>query len=1130
MNCPKCHSANRAERNFCAMCGESLRVVTCPACGFVNRGAECFCGGCGRAINTAPSQTPAERQPFDASSSSSPGEPWNAPGALGAERRQLTALFCDLVESTALSERLDPEELRDLLHHYHEALAEIIHRFDGYIQSYSGDGLLVYFGYPRAHEDDPQRALRAGLEISAAMPALSERLRHINTRITESPLRIRIGVHTGPVVISEMTRGATRDPTAVGKTLNVAARIQALAPAGGVAISAETHNLARGYFICESLGLHQLKGISAPLEIYRVVREAAVHNRFEVQAKAGLRGIIGREAELAMLKEAWEAANQGSARILLLSGDGGIGKSRLATEFKHQVMTGKVTCIEFRCSAYHQNSPYHPVIEHLGRLMGFHNDDPVPKRFEKLVNTLRKSTLPLEEAVPLFASLLSIPDAPGYPALDLTPQRQRQRTHELLLQWFLQEAKQAPLLSIWEDLHWADPSTLELLNLVIAQAQQTRLMVIATARPEFSARWEEHPGCAHLVLDRLPHEQVKRLATQLTGGRELPDPVLEQIISKTDGVPLFVEELVRMLLESSLLRESGDSYVLAGPLPPLAIPSTLQDSLMARLDRLSAEKEVVRLGAVLGREFSYELIRAVWPLDTEGLARGLNAVVGAGLLRQTGTFPDVRYTFGHALIQDAAYESLLKSRRQQLHQQVAEVMERNFATIAEGQPELLAHHYAAAGKPTKSIGYWLRAAEKSARRSANKEAVSQIARGLELLPLLPDDAERARLELRLQLTLGAPMVATKGYSAPEVKQTFMRAHELCGQLGNTGELFPVLFRLRSFYLVHGELEVAREIGEQLLRLGRRAEDPSLMLEAHYALGAAMFYLGEFVPAQSQFESMRAIYDRERHSSHAFIYGQDPGVAALSYEAWTLGYLGYPDRAVERVKQALMLSASVAHTFSQAFAWTFAAMFYQQRNDPDAVLTHSEKGIMISREHGFPLWLSMATMLRGWALSTRGRYDEAIAEIEKGLAGYREIGAGIAQAHFTAVLAQACSAAGRHKRALTLITNAVKEVESSGERSFAAAEIHRLRGELLLAQSADQTEIAREEFQRALAIAEHQQAKTPQLRATVSLCQLMAKRGDFQGARALLAPIHDWFVEGFDSPDYKNAASVRNALN
>lgn len=1129
MNCPKCQSANRPERNFCAVCGEALNAAACPDCGFLNSIGERFCGGCGCAITASGQSLP--REPVDkASNSSARSELRNATGIIVAERRQLTALFCDLVESTALSERLDPEELRDVLHDYHETLAEIIHRFDGYIQSYSGDGLLVYFGYPRAHEDDPQRALRAGLEITAVMPSLTEQLSRINPRIVESPLKVRIGVHTGPVVISEMARGAARDPTAVGKTLNIASRIQALASAGDVAISAETYRLVRGYFICENLGHHQLKGISAPLEVHRVLREAAVRNRFEVQAIGGLRGIVGREAELAALKQSWESARHGLARVLLISGDGGIGKSRLAAEFKNQIVSGEVTCIEFHCSPYHQNSPYHPIIEHLGRLLDLRIDDSGQTRLEKLESALRKSSLPLREAMPLFAALLSLPEHPGYSPIDLPPQRQRQRTHELLLQWFLEEAEKAPLLSIWEDLHWADPSTLELLNLVIARARDVRLMLIATARPEFTSRWDEHPGCAHIPLERLPHEEVRRLTSQLTGGRTLPETVLEQIISKTDGVPLFIEELVRMVLESNILRESGDGYLLAGPLPPFAIPSTLQDSLMARLDRLSAEKEVVRLGSVLGREFSYELIRAVWPLDEDALTRGLNVVVSAGLLRQVGASHQARYIFGHALIQDAAYESLLKSRRQQLHRQVAQVLERNFATITEGQPELLAHHCAAAGAPAKSISYWLRAAEKSTRRSANKEAVSQIAHGLELLAALPDDAARARLELRLQLTLGAPMVATKGYSAPEVKQTFTRAHQLCDQLGNTAELFPVLFRLRSFYLVHGELTAAREIGERLLSLARRAEDPSLMLEAHYALGAAMFYLGEFAPALTQFESMTAIYDRTRHAAHAFTYGQDPGVAALSYEAWTLGYLGYPTRAIERVKRALELSASVTHTFSQAFAWTFAAMFYQQRNDPEAVLVHSARGIAISREQGFPLWLSMAMMLKGSALTKFGRHDEAIEEIEEGLRGYRAIGAGIAQAHFVGILAQAYGEAGQLDRALTLISEATTEVDGSVGGSFAAAELHRLRGELLLAQSTEQSGEAHSEFRRALLIAQRQQAKAPELRAAVSLSRLMIAAGDAPGARSFLAPIRDWFIEGFDSPDYRLASDVMNALS
>jgi class 3 adenylate cyclase/DNA-binding winged helix-turn-helix (wHTH) protein/tetratricopeptide (TPR) repeat protein len=1131
--CPQCQQENSVRANFCGACGARL-VWVCPACGHAESWHTRFCSACGTLIteslpvgSSQPSLVQGDRQALQVGSDRTPS---TGRGEPEAERRHLTLLFCDLVDSTPLSAHLDPEELREVVRAYHAVCAKVIEDFDGHIAQYLGDGLLVYFGYPRAHEDDAQRAVRVGLGIIEA-------LRPLQTRLQQEQgisLSVRVGIDTGLVVVGDMGEGTRHERLALGEAPNLAARLQGVAPPDSVLISGTTARLVQGWFVCEALGDHALKGFTASVPVYRVLGESGVQSRLDMVSATGLTPLVGRDQELELLLERWERAKQGQeGQVVLLSGEAGIGKSRLVRAVQERLADEPYTRLECRCLPYAQHSAFYPIIDLGRRLLQWQRDEAPEATLGKLEAALAPYDMPLPEVVPLLAALLSLPLSDRYPPLQLRPQRQKQKTLEAILGLLLAHAAQRPVLFVVEDLHWIDPSTLELLTLFIDQAPKGRILTVLTARPEFHPPWGSPAHLTSLTLGHLPPAQVELMIDQVTGGKRLPAEVRQQVVAKTDGVPLFVEELTKMVLESGLLREQADRYELRGSLPSLAIPTTLHDSLMARLDRLGNVKEVAQLGATLGRTFPYELLRAISPWNEKKLQYALTQLVDAELLHQRGVPPEVTYVFKHALIQETAYQSLLKRKRQQYHQQTVHILEQRFPEIAETQPELLAYHYTEAGLLAQALPYWQRAGQLAVERSANVEAISHFTKGLERLKALQEMPERVQQELTLQLAMGAPLLMLKGHTAPEVEYTYARAYELAQQVGDTPERFAALAGLWRFYVTRPKLGTARELAERCYTIAQHRHDQTLLLEAHMMLGSTLFYLGELLLARTHLERGIVLDNLTQCRSLVFSRGVDPGVACLSGAAWTLWTLGYADQALVRSQEALTRARQLAHAYSLGYALHFAAMLHKWRREPQRVQEYSEAAIEFSRELGFPRWLGGGLIRHGWALAMQGSEfaEEGIRQLRQGLA--IQTGAGeLGLPNIFSMLAEAYGNAGRVDKGLCMLAQALEVAHHNTEHHY-EAELYRLKGELLLRQGTIDPHMheatlhteAETCFHQALEVARRQHAKSLELRAAMSLCRLWQTQGKNTAARQILAESYAWFTEGFDTPDLQEAKTL-----
>jgi predicted ATPase/class 3 adenylate cyclase len=1093
-------------------------------------------GGEGRVRGgpSVPATTPAE----DAKTLPREALPTPRRRARQAERCQVTVLFskCDLFDSEALLETLELEEQHELLMEYKQIFDEAIARFGGTIVHSASEELLACFGYPVSYEDAAQRAVRAGLRIRDGILELNKRIR----RKFGTELSSWIGIHTGMAVVEEIASDKKAESMSlVGKVRTTAARLGSAAQPNSVLISQVTHRLVQGFFICTSLGTHDVKGASVPLELFRVERESQVKSRIEVAEAIGLTPLTGRDAELGILRDRWEKAREGMGQVVLLVGDAGLGKSRLVRELRASVSqsdlrlsghpsgeaSGEVgPLIEWRCSPYFQNTGLYAATDFFARMLGFGREDAPRERLDNLVKHLERYDLADPRRIPLFAALLSTPLDRRYPPLDVGPQRLKEMTQEALLDWLRACSAKQPVLFIVEDLHWADPTTLELLELVVHEAVQESLLAVFTFRPEFETPWKGRAYQSEVVLNRLTPRQIGEMMEKQTGRKNLPADLVAPVVERTDGVPLFIEEFTRVIIESGALRAVDGGVELAKEACLDEIPATLQDLLLARLNRLASVPDIAQMAATLGREFSFEVLRAVVDVEEPILQEELAKLVHAEILFQKGRPPRSHYTFKHALIQDAAYHSLLKKKRRQFHQRIAAVLEEKFAEAVETKPELLAHHFTEAGQLEKAIFYWRKAGLRSQERSATKEAISHFSRGLELLKQLDESPQRDRLELGLQAPLGVVLTAARGWGSPEVAPTIERARDLCEKVGTISDRFFVLWGLWGFRLLRLELDKCRQLADEVMGLVRGSpEGQELLAEAHWLPGCTAYYAGDFATARSHFEAGLALYDVERARAHSRRTGQNVGVLFQCHLALTLWEIGFPDRALRLAEDMIQFARKVEHPFSLAMAHYFRRRLFQYCRLEEQVRQSIAEEYEICHQHGFSFWETHALLARGDVLIRQGRLDQAREPIELALRTLDASGCKCTLTHPCSFLAESLMQVGRLAEANEWLQRGFDLVDNHNERCL-ESELLRLRGELLARTPGSEAD-AEACFEKAAQVAQRQHALSRQLRASMSLCRLRQKKGKSEEARQKLSEILGQFTEGFATSDLVQAKTL-----
>ena len=1032
-----------------------------------------------------------------------------------AERRQLTVMFCDLVGSTKLASRHDPEDFREIIAAYHRAVADVARSLDGFVAKYMGDGVLVYFGYPTAHENDAEHAVRAGLGIVAAVGRLD---------IGSVKLQARVGIATGLVVVGDLIgAGSAQEQSVVGETPNLAARLQALAEPDAVVIAAGTRRLVGDLFEYLDLGAVEVKGIAEPVPAWQVLRPGVVVSRFEALRGSALSPLIGRDEEIDLLLRSWAHAKTGEGQLVLVSGEAGLGKSRITAVLEERLQIEPHLRLRYFCSPYRQDSALFPFIDQIGRVAGLVPTDPPAVKLAKFEALIARRSLPEEDAA-FLADLLSLPDPGHYRLTNLSSQRKKEQTLEVLIRGLERLARQ-PVVMIVEDAHWIDPTSRELLDRTVERIRSLPVLLIITFRPEFEFPWTGQPHVTKLVLNRLDRRGRAILVTQIAG-KPMPPDVISQIIERTDGVPLFVEELTKSVLESGLLREERGHYVLDGPLPPLAIPTSLHASLMARLDRLGSARHAAQIGAAFGRWFRYTLLRTVSGLPEDELQAALSRLVASELVFQSGTPPDAVYTFKHALVQEAAYGTLLRDTRQQLHGRIAEALEAHFPELIDSQPELFARHYTEAGVVEKSVFYWSKAARRSLARSAMVEAAAQFQRALEQLVLLPDNLERQRQELELRSSLGVALRFVKGLAAAETGRAFARARELWEQLDFPSEFLQVPYWQSLHHQNRGEFDLARRLDEHLLHLSSQRGDSAGLVLGHLCSGRTRMLAGEFPSSRSHLDAALALYDTNSHGSLAHQTGADLQVASQGWLGLVLLCLGFPEQALARSSAAVDKARQLAHLPSLAHSLSIGTRVLSLMGDDAALDKWAGQLVAVATEYGFPHWRGEGTAFRGWVELKNGDVAQGISLLRSGMAAYRSTGAEVYIPHYVGLLARAYEIAAQFDEALTLLDDALRIVKRTGESWF-AAELYRHKGQLLVRKG--HPEAAEEFYRKALSIAEQQGAKLWELRAAMSFARLCRDQARQTDAHDLLVPIYGWFTEGFDTPDLKEAKALLDAL-
>jgi predicted ATPase/class 3 adenylate cyclase len=1044
--------------------------------------------------------------------------------ALEGERKQVTVLFADIKDSTELIKDLDPEAAQQLLDPAIHRMMDGVHRFEGTVNQVLGDGIMALFGAPLAHEDHALRACYAALAMQTAMREYTEEVR----RAHGIEMRIRVGLNSGEVVVRAIGNDLHMDYSAVGQTTHLAARMEQLATPGSIRLTAATHRLVEGLVRVNALGPIPVKGMREPVEIYELIGASGIRRRLQAAVARGLTTFVGRDTEIETLNQALEQAGAGHGQVVTAVGEAGVGKSRLVYEFIHSHRTQDWRVLESASVSYGKATPYFPVVDLLKRYVHIEDgDDPRTIR-AKVTGHILMLDESLQETIPALLSLLdALPD--DSPFLHLDPAQRRQRTFDALKRMLFRESQVQPLLLVFEDLHWTDSETQALLDSLIESLPTAQLLLLVNYRPEYQHGWGSKTYYTQVRLDPLPPASAEKLLQALLGDDPGLAHLKQLLIERTEGNPFFLEESVRTLVEVQVLAGEPGAYHLVQALPTIQVPATVQAVLAARIDRLPPdEKQLLQTAAIIGTEVPLPVLQAIAELSEDALHRGLTHLQTAEFLYETRLFPEREYTFKHALTQQVAYQSLLTSTRQHVHQKIAQVLEERFPETAETQPELLAHHYTQAGLHVQAADYWQQAGQRASECSAYVEAIAHLRHGLEVLQTLPETAARAQQELSLHLALAAALTATKGYAAPEVGQAYTRARDLCRQIGETPQLFVVLAGLRLFYLNRGERQIARELAEQLLRLAQRQHDAALVQKAHFALGHSLWNLGEFASARAHLEQSMACYTPQPLSSHASrdLAGIQIGCLALATEL--LWSLGYPDQARARLQESLSLAHELSHPFTLAFPLVCAARLHRLCREVQAAKAWAEALIAHASEQGFPYWLAWGTMLRGWALAVQGQGEEGIAQIRQGQAALQATGGEAGRVFSLLMLAEAYERAGQPEEGLCLLAEALAYVDQHEVRGY-EAELHRLKGMLLLSLSPDHRTEAEACFHHAHALARRQQARAWELRAATSLSRLWQQQGKRHEAQQLLAEIYGWFTEGFDTADLQEAKGLLDEL-
>jgi class 3 adenylate cyclase/tetratricopeptide (TPR) repeat protein len=1157
MRCSSCGSDNPDGLKFCNQCGAAFNAH-CLQCGFDNAPGARFCGQCGAPLAAGVQVRPPIGQPIKAVE-----RPENRSQSRAGERRHLTVLFCDLVGSTEIAARLDPEEWQETMAFYHRAAAEAITRFDGHVAKYLGDGVMAYFGYPAAHDNDAERAARAGL-------AILEAITRLNQHPSRPKLAARVGIDSGAVVVGA---GAGTETDVFGEAPNIAARVQAAAPPDTVLISAATHRLVAGLFVVEDCGEHALKGVEQPMQLYRVVQPAGVRGRLAASAAyRGLTPFVGREDEMRMLTSRWQRVLDGEGQAVLIIGEAGIGKSRLLQQFHQQTAGTPHTWVEATAAPFYQNTPFYPVAEVLRQLVweqsfdrlddylrelqndstltlsrqspsphlsrskageeqagageGLKEDtdgvqamggkQPADERLDELQSGLVSAGLRPAEAIPLIAPLLHLPLSARYAPSSLSPELQRRRLLATLIEWLLGAARAQPLVIVIEDVHWADPSTLELIQLLLEQGATARLLLLYTARPEFHAEWPLRAHHTQITLNRLSARNVREMIAEVAARSALASETLEAVVERTSGVPLFVEELTRAVLE-------GENAKLTGR----EIPVTLHDSLMARLDRLGSAKEVLQIGSVIGGEFSYELLHAVHDISEEELQRELRRLTDADLLRVRGLAPDATYQFKHALIRDAAYEALLKSRRKELHRLVAHTLDETFPAVRETQPELLARHWTEAGEAEPAIGAWQRAGERAVERRAFREAEEHYREALGMLATLPESPARDTRELTFQIALARVLMATRGFSADEPAAAYARARMLAERSGGTLSL-PVLNGSWASAVNRGDYYAAQTLADQLLGIAESMNNPAALVIAHNTQGQTRFFRGDIAGAWEHLAQAIDNFNAPDYQATPSSLGMNR-VGVLSFAAWAAFSLGRLDTSLRLLHDMIRLAQRLKNPFPLVYARMVASMIYALRREPQRALEEGDQADQLGRKLGFPLQAALSRVTGGWARATLGQPRQGLAQMREAQASLAAMGYRLLITAHLYLLSEVQAEAGAIGDALASVEEGLL---TNPEELVFRPELLRLRGEIRLKAQASTTEtlaLAEADLRAAIALALQIGAKVSELRATMSLARLLDERGHPNEARAMLAEIYNWFTDGFDTPDLKDAKSLLDKL-